>query len=117
MILKFNMMSSSSIFAFFLMTSSISVSFLFKLNPNKNNNRIVINSSRSIKILYNSLINKENDQNSFIPSKISGLCAVYKPKGISSSGVVGRIKYILQSGAQKIVGNKVKIKVVNIKIT
>jgi hypothetical protein len=42
---------------------------------------------RSLKLTTNKLLQKEN---------LSGLCAVYKPSGISSSFVVGKIKYILQ---------------------
>ena len=57
--------------------------------------------------------NDFTDTNNITPvtPNLSGICAVYKPKGITSSGVVGKVKYILQSGLQKSVGSKVKIKV------
>ena len=51
----------------------------------------------------NILLQKEN---------LSGLCAVYKPSGISSSFVVGKIKYILQRHCtEHIFGMKQKCKI------
>lgn len=90
------------------MILSLSFSFITKFKHKNVDARFKV-----IKVLYNELSNNVNEENNLKASSkvLSGLCAVYKPKGITSSGVVGRIKFILQSGAQKIVGNKVKIKV------
>ena len=41
----------------------------------------------------------------------SGLCAIYKPKGWTSSGVVSKIKYTLEKEAKRRIGRKVKLKV------
>jgi len=46
-------------------------------------------------------------------SELSGLCAVYKPKGLSSASVVAKIKYILQSYFQENMKQKCKIKVLS----
>lgn len=41
----------------------------------------------------------------------SGLCAVVKPKGLSSNQVVSAIKYTLRNGAQDIIKTKCAVKV------
>ena len=48
----------------------------------------------------------------FSSSSLNGICAIYKPKQMSSADVVGRVKYILSSELRKRTGDpKLKLKV------
>lgn len=46
-----------------------------------------------------------------LKNELSGLCAIYKPKGLSSAAVVAKIKFTLENYFQEKLKQKCKIKV------